>query len=106
MVRHSQRRFEESNAARMSAAGDGLTEPILYFRNAKMQTNLLGSTNEKTTPQGVVFLLVWHSQRRFEESNAARMSAAGNGLTEPNLYFRNSKMQTNLLGSTPKATPL
>jgi len=37
---------------------------------------------------------------RFEKLNAARMSAAGEGWTEPNLYFssplRRRKMQTNL----------
>ena len=33
------------NAARMSAAAEGLTEAILYFRKAKMQTNPVIRTN-------------------------------------------------------------
>ena len=43
--------LEESNAARTSAAGEGWTEPILYFlpalRRKKMQTNLAGSDSSK-----------------------------------------------------------
>ncbi|MBQ9838623.1 MAG: hypothetical protein IJO56_03885 [Oscillospiraceae bacterium] len=40
-------RLEKSNAARMSAAGEGSTEPILYLRLlAQMQTSL--ATRTKT----------------------------------------------------------
>ena len=40
----------------MSAAGEGLTEPILYFRSAKMQTSQVTSS-KKRHPQlsGVFF---------------------------------------------------
>jgi hypothetical protein len=39
----------------------------------------------------------------FERLNAMRMSIAGDGLTEPNLYFhsRGMKMQSNLLAAPP-----
>ena len=42
---------------------------------------------------------------RFEKPNAARMSAAGEGSTEPNYSFLSigKKMQTNL-GGTSKVT--
>ena len=48
-------------------------------------------------------LLFW-TIGRFERSNAARMSAAGDGSTAPNLYFLSvlsgKKMQTNLASSS------
>jgi hypothetical protein len=43
--------FEQSNAARMSAAGEGSTEPNLYFRKAKMQTNPSHSFSENHRAQ-------------------------------------------------------
>jgi len=48
-------------------------------------------------------LLIW-TKDRFERSNAARVSAAGDGSTEPNLYFcpQRAKMQTNLASSSKK----
>jgi len=42
-------------------------------------------------------ILFW-LEKRLEQLNAARMSAAGEGLTEPNLYLRPwAQMQTNLI---------
>ena len=42
---------------------------------------------------------------RLEQSNAARMSAAGEGLTEPNLYLRlTAQMQTSLATRTKFCT--
>ena len=49
-------------------------------------SNLLRSTN-KNHPIRVVFCYGIH-MRRFEDSNAVRMSTAGEGLTKPNNYFR------------------
>ena len=54
---------------------------------------------------GLLFL----TRDRFEQINAARMSAVGEGWTEPNLYFhpiKGMKMRTNLASSskTPDST--
>ena len=42
----------------------------------------------------------------LEESNATRVSVAGDSLTEPNLYFANGKMQTDPDSTPPKSPPL
>ena len=44
--------------------------------------------------------------RRLEQSNAARMSAAGEGLTEPNLYLRKAQMQPSLATRTKTTSPV
>ena len=50
--------------------------------------------------------MVWHSLSEFENPNAVRTSTAGDGLTEPNHYFCNAKMQTNPIRSTKNLTPV
>ena len=62
-------------------------------------SNLLKSTNKKYRHKAVLFIGM---TRRFEESNAAQMSAARCGSTQRNLYFYEVKMQTNLLKSRPQ----
>ena len=82
------RRFERLNAARTSAAADGWTEANLYFDpipGVKMQTNLQRVTKKADTLTG--YLLFYVERRRLERLNAARMSAATDGLTEVILYF-------------------
>jgi len=60
----TQRRFEESNATvQWTVAGDGLTEPNLYFAIGKMQTNLLKSTNTKNNL--LLFLSLRQKSNRF-----------------------------------------
>ena len=54
----------------MSVAGDGLTEPFIYSRNARMQTNLLKSTNKKYRLRAVLFVGTVFTRRRFEQENA------------------------------------
>ena len=51
----------------MSVAGDGLTEPFIYSRTARMQTNLLKSTNKKCRLRAVLFVGTVFMQRRFEQ---------------------------------------
>ena len=58
----------------------------------------------------VLFALEESLVARFDKSNAARVSAAADGLTEANLYLFSSnrweKMQTNLAGTSKKDTHL
>ncbi|MBR5617468.1 MAG: hypothetical protein IKW50_04725, partial [Oscillospiraceae bacterium] len=61
--------------------------------------NLAGTSNKNPNPLGFGFLLC---ADRFEKLNAARMSAAREGLTERHLYFhspKGMKMLTNLAGT-------
>jgi len=58
-------RFERSNAAPMSAAGDGWTEPNRYFcpQMAKMQTNLASSSKTKSPLYRVGFFVLIHQSQ-------------------------------------------
>ena len=91
------------NAARMSAAGEGLTEPLHYFIESLIQP-MSRETGRGTTPKGCGFLFAvrWDSNNL----NAARMSAAGEDLTEPLHYFIESLIQPMSRetgrGTTPK----
>ena len=60
MVWYSQVGFENRNAVRMSAAGDGWTEPNQYFRTAKMRTNPIWSTKKNTIEKMVFFFMQFH----------------------------------------------
>ena len=50
--------------------------------------------------------LLFSFDTRLEQSNAARMSAAGEGSTEPNLYLRKAQMQTSLATRTKTTSPV
>jgi len=57
----------------------------LFSPKVKMQTNLQRVTKKADTPSG--YLLFYLNRWRFERLNAARTSAATDGLTEVILYF-------------------
>ena len=80
---------------RMSVAGDGLTEPNLYFAIGKMQTDPDSPPIKKATQRVAFFIGIGIQKEGFEESNATWMSVARSGLTERNIYFANGKMQTD-----------
>ena len=73
----------------------------LLGKDEVASSNLASSSKKKVRPKGWTFFLAID---RFERSNAARMSAAGDGWTEPNHYFcpKMAKMQTNLASSSTK----
>jgi len=63
-------RLEKINAARMSAAGEGLTEPILYLRLlAQMQTSLATRTKSPESAYAESGLFCLYGAR-LERSNA------------------------------------
>ena len=67
-------------------------------------SNLLRSTNKKTTLYG--WFSCWYGihMRRFENINAARTSAAGEGLTEPYLNFHHRRKCRRISSGPPKST--
>ena len=88
------RGFEQSNAARMSAAGEGSTEPNLYFRKAKMQTTpshvLL---NYSRTLWVVFFWLERDLNNQMQQSGGLLLATARR--SETLIFSQGEKMQTN-----------
>ena len=72
--------------AKLSDTNAAIAQPVerILGKDEVASSNLASSSKKETHPNGwVCFLAI----ARFERSNAVRMSAAGEGLTEPNLNF-------------------
>ena len=63
-----------------------IAQPVerILGKDEVASSNLASSSKKKVRPKGWTFFLAID---RFERLNAARTSAAGDGLTEPNHYF-------------------
>ena len=72
--------------AKLSDTNAAIAQPVerILGKDEVASSNLASSSKKETHPFGWVSFL---ATDRFERSNAARMSAAGEGLTEPNLNF-------------------
>ena len=77
-----------------------LVFPFVSSKRKVVSSSLAGGAKKDSAPQrGAIF---FGAHKKLEQLNATRMSVAGEGLTEPNLYFRTAEMQTNLAGGAKK----
>jgi len=73
---------------------------VLSPKRKVVSSSLAGGAKKDRVPDKGHDLFSTH--KRLEQLNATRMSVAGEGLTEPNLYFPITEMQTCLAGGAKK----
>ena len=66
---------------------------LVFFTSILLRLGSLSQKRNPIQPDGVSFL----QEEGFEQLNAARMSAAADGLTEANLYFAKQNANKSLL---------